>query len=73
MKCSKCGNTEQYYKKIYISGYGATYYDGDTHKYSEENGQLYDTLSYKEYKSCYCSDCFKKLTKKELEDKDENQ
>lgn len=65
MKCSKCGNTKQYYVKSWAKGYVIwhTRIDGE----EAENGAMYDGLEYHDYKAKYCSECHKKLTKKELE------
>lgn len=71
MICNQCGNSDRYYRKTYVYGHSITYYDGDTHYYSADNGQLHDDLNYNDYKTCYCAICDKKLSKKELERKEE--
>jgi len=70
MKCSECGNTQGYYTYTPVAGKIATYYKGDG-TYDADSGMnesMYDGVTYKEeQKTCYCSECSKKLSKKELE------
>jgi len=57
-ECPYCGYDE-YYVITYISGKSATWY-----KYNGEHGdnsEMHETLKYKENKTMFCANCFKKV------------
>lgn len=60
-KCPHCGNDNEYYVKITMSGKGRFHYtfEGDA---PGDNENLHDKyLTYKEQKTMYCSECDKKV------------
>jgi hypothetical protein len=71
MRCSRCGNTEHFYKYTPVHGKISTYYHGNG-KYDGTTGMnmdMYEGVMHgREQKTCYCATCHKKLTKKELEE-----
>jgi hypothetical protein len=67
MRCSKCGETEKYYKLQPVYGYITNVYNADG-TYAKDQRETHDNILYRqENKICYCASCHKKLTKKELE------
>ncbi|WP_086214166.1 hypothetical protein [Acinetobacter sp. ANC 3813] len=57
-KCPACGHDE-FYRKGTVSGcYVYRYrFDGE----ETYNGEMHDTITYKEGKTCYCAECHKPL------------
>ena len=70
MKCSKCGNSDLFYKYFTIGGQGMVVYnsDGNIDK-SGYNDEMYEYLPHKELKDFYCVTCNNKLSKKDIEKK----
>ncbi len=65
-KCPHCGDTFGFYRKGTVSGQYVYHYDFQGE--SSDNTHLHDGLRYHEHKSCYCSNCHKKLKMKHPQD-----
>lgn len=64
--CPNCGHDE-FYRKGHASGYFSYHYRFDGQDAHNEN--LHDGLTYKENKTCFCSNCHLKLGVIEVDQK----